>query len=103
MLTNEIPVGIAPMPDKKTSLGIFLPLPGSLPLCAGQMLKEGVSAYQRDSCFRLAVHLRKVRLPYDLAVATLLEWSQKNRPTDGKRIITRDEVRAQIAGAYFGE
>jgi hypothetical protein len=98
---NEIPVGMDQIPYKKTSLGVFLPLPGSLPPCARRMLEEGVTAYQRDSCFRLAVQLRKVGLPYDLAVATLLAWSQENRPIDGKRIITEQEVRSQTHGAYF--
>ena len=97
---NEISLGTGPIPDKTTTLGTFLPLPGSLPLCARRMLEEGVTAYQRDACFRLAVHLRKVGLPYDLATATLLEWSRKNRPTGGKRIITPAEVQAQASGAY---
>ena len=100
---NEIPVGMDPIPDKKTAIGVFLPLPGSLPPCARRMLTEGVTVYQRDSCFRLAVSLRKVGLPYDLAMATLLEWSQKNRPLEGKRIITRIEVQAQTAGAYLNQ
>jgi hypothetical protein len=100
---NDIRVGIDPIPDKKMSLGVFLPLPGALPPCARRMLAEGVTAYQRDSCFRLAVNLRKVGLPYDLATATLLEWSQKNRPLGGKRIITRTEVQSQTASAYLNQ
>ena len=100
---NDIRVGIDPIPDKKMSLGVFLSLPGALPPCARRMLAEGVTAYQRDSCFRLAVSLRKVGLPYDLATATLLEWSQKNRPLGGKRIITRTEVQSQTAGAYLNQ
>jgi hypothetical protein len=98
---NDVPVGTGPVPHMPTTLGTFLPLPGSLPLCARRMLEEGVTSYQRDSCFRLAVQLRKVGIPYDLAVETLLAWSQKNRPIDGKRIITEQEIRSQTYGAYF--
>ncbi len=97
---NEIPVGLGSIPERNHSLGVFMALPGTLPPCVRQMLEEGVTTNQRVSCFRLAVHLRKVGLPFDLAKATLLEWSRKNRPTDDTQIITPAEVRAQTSGAY---
>ena len=67
------------------------------------MLEEGVGQFQRVACFRLAVQLRRIGMPYDLAVSTLLAWSMKNRPRDGKRIITETEVKAQTAHAYLKE
>jgi hypothetical protein len=71
-----------------------------LPPCARRMLAEGVTANQRVACFRLACQLRKVGLPHDLAVETLLAWSQRNRPADGKPIIRPQEVRSQTCSAY---
>ena len=35
------------------------------------MLQNGVSLYQRVSCFRLAVHSKRLGLPFDVAVAAL--------------------------------
>lgn len=72
-----------------------------LPPCAQRMLAEGVSDYQRVSCFRLAVHLKNSGMPQDLAVSTLLAWAAKNHPIDGKRVITTDEVIEQTESAYF--
>jgi len=71
-----------------------------LPPCAQRMLAEGVSNYQRVTCFRLAVQLKKTGLPEDLAIAALTAWARKNRPTGDKRIITEEEILAQVAGAY---
>ena len=71
-----------------------------LPPCAQRMLAEGVSDYQRVTCFRLAVQLKKTGLPEDLAVAALRAWAGKNQPTGERRIITDEEIRAQVAGAY---
>ena len=71
-----------------------------LPPCAQRMLTEGVSDYQRVACFRLAVQLKKAGLPKDLAVAALKAWAAKNRPAGEKRVITEDEIRAQVTGAY---
>jgi TOTE conflict system primase-like protein len=84
------------------SLGAFQ-MPQALPPCARKMLKEGVTAYQRVSCFRLAVQLRRVGLPFDLVVAVLTVWSKKNCPENGKRIITHREVKAQTAAAFLKE
>jgi len=72
----------------------------SCPPCAQRMLAEGVSDYQRVTCFRLAVQLKKAGLPEDLAVATLKAWAAKNRPAGEKRVITEDEILAQVTGAY---
>ena len=71
-----------------------------LPPCAQRMLAEGVSDYQRVTCFRLAVQLKKAGLPEDLAVAALKAWAAKNRPAGEKRVIAEDEILAQVNGAY---
>ena len=73
-----------------------------LPPCAQRMLREGVKASQRVSCFRLAVQLRKAGNPYDTAVATLCAWAQRNHPADGKPIIRESEIRNQTRWAYRG-
>ncbi len=75
----------------------------SLPPCARRMLDEGVTDYQRVASFRLAVHLRRIGLPFDLVVAALLEWRRKNRPLPDKGVITPVEVKAQVASAYLHE
>lgn len=74
--------------------------PFSLPPCSRKMLGEGVVLYQRVSCFRLAVHLKRVGMPYDLSVATLKAWARKNRPQEGRRIITDREVEYQTKCAF---
>ena len=66
------------------------------------MLAEGVTEYQRVACFRLAVDLKKAGVPLDAAIAALNVWALKNRPADGKGIITRQEIMAQAAAAYKG-
>ena len=58
----------------------------ALPPCARKMLHDGVGQYQRVSCFRLAVHFKRLGLPFDFAVAALKMWALKNRPKNGKRI-----------------
>ena len=72
----------------------------SLPPCARAMLQNGVSLYQRVSCFRLAVHLKRLILPQDVAASALKAWAQKNRPPEGKRIITDREILEQITYAF---
>jgi len=72
----------------------------SLPPCAQKMLRNGVSQYQRVSCFRLAVHLKRVGLPYDVAVAALKTWALKNRPIHGKAGIRESEILSQTSYAY---
>jgi hypothetical protein len=71
-----------------------------LPPCARRILAEGVSAYQRVSCFRLAVHLKRNGIPYDLVVAVLKAWAKKNRPADGKGVITEQEIAYQTRCAF---
>ncbi len=71
-----------------------------LPVCARKMLKDGVSRMQRVSCFRLAIHLRRLGLPYDMAVAALKTWALKNKPTDGKGIIRDSEIISQTRDAF---
>ncbi|MCK4789722.1 MAG: hypothetical protein KAV87_38635, partial [Desulfobacteraceae bacterium] len=39
--------------------------PFGLPPCARRMLAEGVNSFQRVSCFRLAVRLKRSGMPYD--------------------------------------
>jgi hypothetical protein len=63
-------------------------------------LRLGLEHYQRVSCFRLAIHLRRRRLTLDETIAALKDWAGKNRPRDGKRIITDEEIVSQAAGAY---
>lgn len=72
----------------------------SLPPCAQKMLQNGVSRYQRVSCFRLAVHLKRLGLPCDVAVAALNIWALKNRPRDGKKVITEREIVEQTSYAF---
>jgi hypothetical protein len=68
------------------------------------MLTEGVTSFQRVACFRLAQHLKRARIPEDFAVAGLLAvWAPKNRPKDGKRVITPAEICAQTHAAYAGD
>jgi TOTE conflict system, Archaeo-Eukaryotic Primase domain len=71
-----------------------------LPPCAQKILGEGISVYQRVVCFRLATHLKRIGMPHDLALALLKTWAPKNRPTDGKRIITPGEIESQAKCAY---
>jgi len=71
-----------------------------LPPCARRMLAEGVTDNQRLSCFRLAVHLKRQGIPLDIAIAALSEWTKKNRPTAGKRVLTETEVKTQTSDAF---
>jgi hypothetical protein len=64
------------------------------------MLAEGVSSFQRVSCFRLAVQLKRNGMPYDLALITLKAWAKKNHPDEGKRIITESEIEYQTKCAF---
>ena len=72
----------------------------ALPICARKMLQDGVSENQRDSCFRLAVHFKRLGLPYDMAVAALRVWVLKNRPIHGKGILQDREIVSQSRDAY---
>lgn len=72
---------------------------GLLP-CTRRMLNEGVTANQRVACFRLAVHLKRIGLSQDYALAILRAWAQRNHPADGRGILTDEEITAQTADAY---
>ncbi|MCP4709130.1 MAG: hypothetical protein GY869_10935, partial [Planctomycetes bacterium] len=71
-----------------------------LPACARRMLAEGVSFHQRVACFRLAINLKRIGMPQDLALITLQAWARKNQPVKGKRIILDSEIKAQTHDAY---
>jgi len=81
--------------SKKAGDGAF-----ALPPCAVKMFRDGVSQFQRVGCFRLAVHLKRLGLPFDLAVAALKTWALKNRPVNGKEVIKESEIMAQASYAY---
>jgi len=90
-----------PPPSAPKNLNQVVKVTGfGLPPCAQRMLAEGVTANQRVASFRLACQLRKIGLPFDLAVVTLSAWSQRNRPEEGKGIIGPGELRSQIWSAY---
>ncbi|MCX5676414.1 MAG: hypothetical protein NTX87_15545 [Planctomycetota bacterium] len=72
---------------------------GLLP-CARRMIAEGVKQYQRVSCFRLAIQLKKVGLPLESAVAVLVDWAGRNRPVSGKPVIGEVQVKEQAEWAY---
>ena len=74
-----------------------------LPPCAQRMLTEGVTKLQRKSSFWLAVQLRKARLPQYAVIACLDEWAVRNRPENGKTIISHAEIVAQTGWAYAKE
>ncbi len=80
---------------KTRSSGTF-----GLPPCAIRIFREGVTQFQRVVCFRLAVHLKRLGLPYDVAVVSLKTWALKNRPINGKGVIRESEILAQTAYAY---
>jgi hypothetical protein len=71
-----------------------------LPPCARKMLRDGVSEYQRVSCFRLAVHFKRIGLPYDVSIAALKTWALKNKPVNGKKVIKNSEIVSQTRYAY---
>jgi len=72
----------------------------SLMPCAQRMLTEGVKENQRAACFRLAAQLRKAGIPHEYAVLILTKWAEKNRPTDGKSVISFGEIGGQTRAAY---
>jgi len=72
---------------------------GLLP-CAVKMLENGVTQNQRCSAFRLAVHLKRTGMPFGATLAVLDEWAKKNKPDDGRRVITHEEIEYQTDCAY---
>jgi len=83
-----------------SSMGNRLVRDAALPLCIQNMLQNGVRKFQRSSCFRLAVQLRRIGLPFDATVSVLKTWSLKNKPDDKKRIINDQEIIEQASCAY---
>jgi hypothetical protein len=74
-----------------------------LPPCAQRMLANGVTKMQRSSFFRLAVRLKRAGLGQDYTIIVLRACAAKNKPSDGKRIITDQEILEQTASAYRNE
>jgi len=72
----------------------------ALPPCAQKILDKGVFRYQRVSCFRLAVHFKRLGLPYDIAIAGLKSWALKNQPKSGRQVIRETEILTQASDAY---
>ena len=99
---NELQAGSPESRETSRCLGTFQPA-WALPACARRMFEEGVAENQRVACFRLAVHLRKIGLPWDIVTAALQQWATKNHPRDGNRVITNDEIKAQAASAFLKE
>ena len=85
------------MQDESTSEGFSR---FGLPHCAKTMLQDGVTRFQRVSCFRLAVHFKRLGLPCDVAISALNAWAQKNEPVDGMRGITDQEIINQTSYAF---
>ena len=95
-LAKEYNVTSAPVSSQAVqSVGLC-----GLPPCARRMLSEGVTHEQRVACFRLAVHLKRIGIPYDMAVASLRVRARKNKPNGDKRIISDQEIMAQTSYAY---
>lgn len=92
--TPVVPANCAPPAERHaTTCSALMP-------CAQRMLMEGVKENQRAACFRLAAQLRKAGLPFDYAILVLRKWAEKNRPSDGKAIITLSEIGDQTRCAY---
>ena len=94
------PAQPAPSEQRHPPLTRRFPPRSSLPICAQRMLNDGVTENQRVACFRLAIHFNRLGVPFDIAVAALREWAQKNKPTDGRGIITAVEIQGQADCAY---
>ncbi|MFC1607949.1 hypothetical protein ACFL47_08265 [Candidatus Latescibacterota bacterium] len=71
-----------------------------LPLCIRQILEKGVTHDQRVACFRIAVNLKLVGIPQDIAENLLIDWSKNNKPNENKQIITPEEIRSQTKDGY---
>jgi len=86
--------------DNKTDFNTHTVTGYSLPVCIRRMLNEGVTFNQRVACFRIAVHLKRVGLPYDAVIAILTNWRLKNHPEENKGIITASEIEEQVGWAF---
>jgi hypothetical protein len=97
---NDLHMADAARPPASCDVGTKVSRMFGLPPCAQRMLAAGVSEFQRVACFRLALHLKKAGLPEDIALAALRAWALKNRPADGRRIVTDFEIISQTRHAY---
>lgn len=97
---NDLSISQDMVPKDKDDSGSAGQNQFGLPPCVQKMFKDGVTQFQRVSCFRLAVHLKRLGLPYDMAVAALKTWSLKNRPKNGKKVIRESEILSQTSYAY---
>lgn len=101
--SGQFSEGLQPSHEQQDALSTSrVPSFRGLPPCARRMLEEGVTQQQRVVCFRLAVHLCRVGVPEDLARVLLKAWAKKNRPTNGKRVITDNEIAQQTRDGYCG-
>jgi len=62
------------------------------------MLNEGVTFNQRVACFRIAVHLKRVGLPYDAVIAILTNWRLKNHPKKIKEQSWQARLKSKLGG-----
>ena len=97
---QETQASPAPAPGRAMGPAADASVTFALRPCAQRMLTEGVTANQRTACFRLAVQLRKAGLPFDYALLALTEWARRNRPDDGRGILSRGEIVGQTQFAY---
>ncbi len=94
---------LRPQNDISKPISIATQKSFALPPCAREILDQGVSENQRVACFRLAVHLKRIGFPFDIAMVILKVWSLKNRPVNGKQRITDHEIKSQTQWAYEKE
>ncbi|MBK7105932.1 MAG: hypothetical protein IPH62_11675 [Ignavibacteriae bacterium] len=71
-----------------------------LPICAKKILRDGVTFDQRIASFRLAINLKRIGTPKEQTIEILNDWKQKNKPINGKKIITKKEIKEQVGWAY---
>lgn len=100
---NELTAKVEPHHSDRTVLTNGNSHAFGLPPCARQILQEGVTSFQRVTCFRLAVHFKRLGIPYDLSLTLLKQWALKNRPLSGKPIISEKEIAIQTAAAYHND
>ena len=85
--------------DNKTDINNTHNVTGySLPVCIRRMLNEGVTFNQRVACFRIAVHLKRVGLPYDAVIAILTNWRLKNHPKKIKEQSPQARLKSKLGG-----
>lgn len=72
----------------------------SLLPCAQKMLTTGVNKLQRIACFRLAIHLCAVGIDEEMAQNILRVWVTRNKPINGKGLLTEKETIDQCRDGY---